>query len=407
MANNHDTIKVAFWNSQSIYNKTAEVHYFLTKHKIDVLLINETWLAPNKNIYIAGYNCIKKDRLNNIGGGVAIIIKKNIKYCTVPQPPTITMEHITISIKTNNDEEIYMTSLYNKPQNKLNTNELEEIMKQNTKIIVAGDYNAHNTIWNCRKTNTNGTSLEQICLRKNWIIEYPDTPTHYSGNAEPSTIDLAVVKGLHITKPISLPELPSNHNPVIFEIRQQKLKTHNKKLYDYTKADWKHFRHTLNSNIYLPPDIQTNNAIDTAVRHITELIKQASTESIPLKTEISQNHVPANIKSLIHSRNVIRRQWQRSRQLHLKEEMRQLTTKIKRELKNYQNEIWKLKLSRLDNKDHSLWKKLHQLKGKSTLVDHLTNNNLIVTRDKEKANLLADTFEKVHELTKKLFDKTN
>lgn len=398
-------IKIAAWNSQSIYNKIGEVEDFTQKHNIDILMLNETWLKNNKKIYIKGFKCIRKDRKNENGGGVAILIKNSYRFNVETLNTITSIEHLTISIKNTNNEEIYLTSLYNRPQNKLNIFELEEICKQKNKIIIAGDFNAHNTLWNCIKTNTNGEILEDICIKKNWAINFPDTPTHFSGTSQPSTIDLAITKGIQITKPISLPEMSSNHNPITFEILLHEPLYKSKYIYDYPNADWKKFRSELNQQTQLPPDVSNKTSIENAISNITYIINQCMKNCIPCKKEAHLQEIPDNIRQLIRNRNNIRRKWQRSRDQHLKRMLNSLNILIKTEIDNHKNEIIKKKIKGLSNRDNSLWKKLRQIKQKNSQVSELKINNKLITRDEEKANIIAARFEEVHRQTENLSNK--
>lgn len=76
-----DTIKIMQWNAQCITDtsKLIELRSFLNYRKIDILLLNETYLKEKHRFYIPGYSIYRKDRLGH-GGGVAICIKNIIKH---------------------------------------------------------------------------------------------------------------------------------------------------------------------------------------------------------------------------------------------------------------------------------------------------------------------------------------
>jgi len=66
------------YNAKSITLKTPE----LIKHTEDynIFLILKTWLSPNKLFMIGGYDTVRKDRIDRMGGGVIILVNNKIKY---------------------------------------------------------------------------------------------------------------------------------------------------------------------------------------------------------------------------------------------------------------------------------------------------------------------------------------
>ena len=83
-------MRLLLWNVRSLTNN-LKVHFILhTLHdnKIDVACITETWLSPelghnHTNISIIksrGYNITFDSRSDRNGGGVAFLLKSNIKF---------------------------------------------------------------------------------------------------------------------------------------------------------------------------------------------------------------------------------------------------------------------------------------------------------------------------------------
>ena len=62
----------------------AELKNYILKctEKPDIICIQETFLKPTKHFNLTGYDCVRKDREENAGGGVATFIKDGIKYKT-------------------------------------------------------------------------------------------------------------------------------------------------------------------------------------------------------------------------------------------------------------------------------------------------------------------------------------
>ena len=72
-------------NINSLFAHIDELRVYMNTSKIDVLTINETKLdstIQNSEIYLSGFEIIRKDRKVNgrNGGGVCIFLRSNINY---------------------------------------------------------------------------------------------------------------------------------------------------------------------------------------------------------------------------------------------------------------------------------------------------------------------------------------
>lgn len=72
------SISIVHWNCRSIMMKKDEL--LQLAYETDVLVYVETWLKPNKNLEIPGFNAVRKDRINQRGGGIVIFIVKHLSY---------------------------------------------------------------------------------------------------------------------------------------------------------------------------------------------------------------------------------------------------------------------------------------------------------------------------------------
>ena len=74
---NH-VVNIGHVNIKSLINKNISINNFLRWTRCSILFITETWLNSNKHDFINfnNYNVITKNRMSEIGGGIASIIKK-------------------------------------------------------------------------------------------------------------------------------------------------------------------------------------------------------------------------------------------------------------------------------------------------------------------------------------------
>ncbi len=71
---------------------------YLHKHKPHIVLISETFLKDTFSVKFKQYYVVNKNRTNQPGGGVAILIQKSLKFSKVQLPNLQTIEAIGISV---------------------------------------------------------------------------------------------------------------------------------------------------------------------------------------------------------------------------------------------------------------------------------------------------------------------
>ncbi|XP_028516134.1 uncharacterized protein LOC114575459, partial [Exaiptasia diaphana] len=73
-------------NVMSLSPKIDEVRDVVLHADFDLVCITETWLRdhiPENIVAIHGYNLIRRDRINDLHGGVCVYVKDTIKYQVV------------------------------------------------------------------------------------------------------------------------------------------------------------------------------------------------------------------------------------------------------------------------------------------------------------------------------------
>ena len=80
---NSSKLKLANINIRSCRNKEVEISLFLKENDIDILSLNQTWFKSNFKLDIPNYTIARRDRLRRQGGGVAILVRNDIKYISL------------------------------------------------------------------------------------------------------------------------------------------------------------------------------------------------------------------------------------------------------------------------------------------------------------------------------------
>lgn len=276
--------KLILWNARSILNKKTELNYLTYKENPGILAINETWLKEKDTLNINNYTVIRKDRNNQIGGGLAVCIKKDIQHKKINLNDRYKDKIEVLGIKTSYKRNWLNILLIYNPCNVIEAEELEYYSDQirHPKLII-GDFNAHHPLWNentnQRQTNTTGTNITKWLSQNNVLLL---TPRNLITRIDPktakeSTLDLVfgspALSHLQIK---SASHQISDHLPIIIMdntyIENHLLKE--KKWY-YTKERWKDYQKELN---------ETNLEEISTIEEITEQIKNTALKYLKLET---------------------------------------------------------------------------------------------------------------------------
>ncbi|GBN51452.1 hypothetical protein AVEN_106231-1 [Araneus ventricosus] len=150
-------------------------------------------------------------------GGTAILVKNNIPHRELIPPTLYYVEASVVVLDFNNSEKITLTSIYAPPSSDpgMFTFDIENVIQISSNQIICGYFNAHHISWGCASNNPRGVTLTNFVNNAGIEILAPSTPTRFENNSA-STIDLAIVREFLYPYDIqSLPELSSDHNPVL------------------------------------------------------------------------------------------------------------------------------------------------------------------------------------------------
>ena len=262
--------KLSSWNANGIGNKITFLINYLTKHKIDIMLLNETKLTQGDKLSLRGYITIRRDRAaQNRGGGVAVLIKSNIAHTHLTLRNT-SVENVCVTLK----DDISIVAVYNSPVNGFTAGCLENLINAGPRCLVIGDLNARHIAWNCHRNNANGCTLFQYVNNHNVILQYPNDSTHFPNNGgTPSTIDIVVNKGVtNSTLPVALDELTSDHNPIQIELKNMSREDVTRKITSYRDANWRLYKTHINTYLTLTNTIDTTTKLESVVEEFARVL---------------------------------------------------------------------------------------------------------------------------------------
>lgn len=257
-----DEINVLYYNARSICAKAKadELFNFIKSNSIDVALISETWLKPENSFSFKEFKIYRFDRPGiRKGGGVAIAVRNNINHSLIPHFNLQVIETIGISIPTSSgDIELisayypgtsYSTEIFNSF-----TSDIKYLTNRKSSFFVCGDLNSRHRHWNCLRSNRTGNIIYNEMDFSNFIVENPPSPTYFSHQANPSTLDIILTNNRHQSSQATAHQaLSSDHLPVSFKIFVSSVPTLTDvpQLFRYDKVNWKFFKEKLSNEIYI------------------------------------------------------------------------------------------------------------------------------------------------------------
>ncbi|KYQ48816.1 hypothetical protein ALC60_12131 [Trachymyrmex zeteki] len=194
----------------------------------------ETKCPHNNGIYISGYRTYQL--LNQgLSGGLAIAVRKDIEFNIISGFrgldggfDVLGIKTINLSVNFNKKE---IVSVYRRPGDShrvIDFRPLFDFDPGDCESIFLGDFNAHNTVWNCEYTNTIGESLQEAMDCRDLICVNMDTCSHMGTIGErDSNLDLLFCS-VAVLDTIEYNQLEdswdSDHFPIAFTFETQQVR---------------------------------------------------------------------------------------------------------------------------------------------------------------------------------------
>lgn len=406
-------LNVIYWNANGIQNKIHEFYNLLDNKFIHVACLNETHLKPDLTLPShSEFITYRYDRTDRDKGGVAIMIRRNIRHNLLPHPQTKLFECIGVEVLLENGSKIHITSVYmpgGSPHAPIIThyqNDIQKLTSTNASYFICGDFNSRHGHWNCGRANQAGNILYNEYCARNFLIKFPNSPTRFPHGPQgtPSTIDLVLTNGRHTTSDFECFTMTSDHVAVMFSINMNGGIEHNEERFalDYQNADWDRYRALIHFNI-APSTINIENItsveeIDAHIETFTSLIHHARDKAVPLAFHHRYKLIiPDSLRDSIKIKNAMRRYWQRTRSLRIKSIVNRMEKEIKRAINEIRNDNWNTKLSDIKPSNQSVWKTARLLKNKNKSIPPLKDGDKICITPNEKSELISDEFFKNHQ----------
>jgi len=283
-------LRLLLTNAFGLRNKFGDFQHVVSKYDIDIAIVTETKYSAEAvtlaDAVMPGY-CppYRLDRDGN-GGGVAVWVRSGIPSVEVTGLPTNGHELLWISVRSTSGSNILVGALYRpgsaSPTDTTLIDHLDETLSGELRydnIIIAGDFNVHNTEWlHSTKTTLAGEALEDMCA-VHGLTQHVQERTR--GTA---TLDLVLSNFTDSVESSLLPPLgKSDHAVVVCHFPNGTLRRDppaSRTIWRYNRADWSRMRASLRGTDW--SSVIGDNPQE-ACQKFTDIVCKAMQQYIPNK----------------------------------------------------------------------------------------------------------------------------
>lgn len=397
MEQQNAVLKVIYWNANGVIPHKQELRNYIKKNKIQIVLLCETHLTVNKKFNIPGYRTYRTDRPGGVAaGGTAILVRNDLPHSRNDSPALVNIEATSCTVNINK-KKFKFTSVYKRPSEVLQGQDIKSIFQENISTLVAGDLNSKHIQWGCNSTNQSGRRLLHVINEESLTLVAPIEPTHVPRQADfrPDILDIAITKQFMLQfEQEVINNFYSDHLPVLI-----KLKINLPQMNEYTpKLNWGKLIETLQEiNIDKPID-PTENTLEKAAVDFKTMVNTAMQKSTDnIKKKSYREELPETALEMIKIRNKLRKRFNRTRDPEIRRQVNELQRIIQKEIYDVKQEEWEVKTENLILKDNSLWRVTKSLKKENFNIPSLVTPNGMAETNEEKVEALAESLQKQFE----------
>ncbi|XP_058448904.1 uncharacterized protein LOC131428864 [Malaya genurostris] len=288
--------------------------YNMPVNPLNIVLWNARGLSRKRvelcDLYLPGFNIVRLDRTHSGGGGVALAIRKTIKYIIQPHYRTSVIEAVGIEVSSDTGKIIIIaaycpTQCYdgNGMARKFK-NDLAKLTRTDKKFILACDLNAKHETWRNIRRNKNGCLLFEDLQLGYYTIHAPYQPTYLSPAGISSTLDIVLSNFDLLSQPVTINDLSSDHFPVSFQIGGDIQRGEPQTRKNYHDVNWVEFARIVDRHIDATKALNSTEDIDEALSELKAAISVAENHcvrQVPIHGVLLK--IDSMTKAIIRQRN--------------------------------------------------------------------------------------------------------
>ena len=399
-------LRIVQWNAGGLTPKIDELRTFVQKEKIDVVLVQETWLRKKTPTpKIKEFTAVRGDRQNAEfpGGGLLTYIREKLAFKPNGHCQQGAVEALSVSIQQSKRKWITINNIYI-PRGEMDLSFIP--MKNST--IHAGDFNGHSRLWDDQQPDdTRGDEIVDWMLSNDLVCKNDGSPTRVNratgGFSSPdctfATKDLSEkIKWAAIDDN----DLGSDHVPIVTELSCGEFRTISltplRARWKRKDVDWKGYRQEIED--VLPTTGSAERSLTSRVAFFTHIMVEAGKKHVgktkPGRTKFAMN---PRVKALVKIRNQHRKDVRNKRK-----EWIEAAAEVRRAREEAKLEAWSEFVETLedDSDTGKVWRLIKTLDGVpagSAPNEAISRKGRIITTNKGKADLFAKHYASVSDLS--------
>ena len=206
--------------------RAIELCNYCRRENPDIILLNSIGIGTQDKLNICNYNVTKGNIFNEMQAGVAVAVKKDIKYRIIDD---FTDDILGVQVETTKGLIVILTNYSPPRRNYMPTAEIENKLQRNIPVYFASDLNARLPAIGYRDTNNNGREIKRLMRQNKITYMGPDFRTLVHQNGKPDIIfsnriaflNFAIERGSLTT---------SDHFPVILRLSTKAIVKNNEEV---------------------------------------------------------------------------------------------------------------------------------------------------------------------------------
>lgn len=208
-------------------------------------------------------------------GGLAIILKREIKYQLLPPLNLSGGEILLIRVSCGLDLVLGAAYVAPKARDPFTFTSLSPVFAQYNRVLIGGDFNARHTDWGNPSSNQRGMRLMRFAQNDNIVVVSSDTYSFHLPGKRPTNLDIFLMQGIRQNlRCYTVVSLSSLHLPVFLDILHS---FYINQTYTYT-TDWNKFN-KFTSSWKITNSLNTIESIDYCIDNLTKFIINSSKSS--------------------------------------------------------------------------------------------------------------------------------
>jgi len=382
-------------NTRSIKDKCKQLAILeeARKNNIDIISLNETWLKEKDAFNLNNFNCFRKDRSANKGGGVAILCHSSLKTKKLFIPHQFQeVECVAVEISTN-ETQVQIFSIYNPPNKNMNLEFMKWLCESHKNFILVGDLNACHYLWHDNRINQRGLDLIELIDKFNLKVVNSKKSTYIPSHG---ILDLTICSeqmveffsSFHIGNDIG-----SDHFPTI-----ARFKINTAKNFSKIVIKWKMFKSKLKEKELPSINSFSKENFNEKVHLFQKSILETYEASKMMTKKPKFQGISDKVRKLIVEKRQLRRAFQSSRDPEIKTKLNKIIKTIQLTIEKQNIDKWE-KICASQDSATIIWNKIRSMQTcisneKITLV----RNGETINEDPKIANVFGEKLSNVFSL---------